>query len=586
MFSTTLDAALVDGGEIPYVGSLAATVGLVGLCRAVEVHAAPLQAVLVLRGEMAAYADINVQRGIGVACRVGVNKAAVALGATRLGVPPTTTLRREVRIGLDKAVSASAITRQGIPLATPLRREARVAFGKAGGLTITTRLAVAPAGPAGLALRTAFRAADATTVAIRVPAIRAVALAGAMRASSGPAEALASALLVLIPPAIPLSRALDVAVRKARRPTGIRPPRGPSDWPLPPPYWGGETLILPVRESYTVFNQAYLKRADGTPIDCSRITIETDYSSWSRRITGEVPFYERDKVSVEDGPVEVEIGANGVVWKAIIKKCRDVRDFGRDAVTFYAYSKSIALDAPAAARRTGVNADDSTANQLSLAELELYGFQLEWEIKLADGSAVDWPVPAGAFSVINASPINAIKLLVEPVGAFILPHRTAAAIAVRSRFPRLPWSLAAAAADVSIPEDIFKPLSSEWIEGSDYNGIYVCGTRFGKRSLVRIDGTAGDNLLDPVANPMLTDSTANGLCGSALLAACVKRRSMQGVFDIYPEIGVVEPGQVMSITGGDYPWKAICTSSSVSIQWGGDEALTVEQSIGMDRYYV
>ena len=577
-----LDAVKVHVGKV-------AGVATAGGLDAVKVHVGKVAGVATAQAGLTSMYDINVPRGPRAQFQFAIGPAGRLAQSAQVGIASASPTRSEARIGTGSSARAVAGARIGIGGTSRSVAEAHVGIGAASLALTQAGIGIASAVPVVVSGR-----------AVIVHAYRAVAVAQTGVAHASP---VAQGVGIIIAPAVrayagtsivlrgasQARRLLEIAWRPGHSPQGIRPPRQPSEWPLPPPVWGGGLpgvpIILPAREFYSVFNQAYLKRVDdGVEIGCLSIDIDTEETSFTRRIDGVVPYSEREKISVLNGPVAVEIGANGAVWQAVIRTVKEVRDHGKDACSFQAYSKSIALSAPAALMRTGMNATAATAAQLVAMELDPYGFQVSWDINDKTGGSVDWAVPATAFSVVGADPISAISALIKPVGAFVLPHRTNAAISVRHRFPSFPWSLASASADVEIPADVLMPLEQDWVEGAGYNGVWAGGVRFGVHALVRIEGTAGDIQLPDFFDPMLTDPIANALAGGTILADQVKKRPVTMSLYAYPEIGFIEPGQIVRVID-DYPWSAIVRGSKIHIEWKGKDGLQVLQTLTGERYY-
>lgn len=392
---------------------------------------------------------------------------------------------------------------------------------------------------------------------------------------------------------------LDAWWRVGRRPPYVRPNPTPPIVPIPGLYIGDPHLVfgaltngdphlvfrrrrvvrvLPTLEHYTVNNTAYVKRvSDNAPIECKSLTISSDMDSWSLRVTGETFFSERAKLESEAGPVEIEIGINGVAFRALVRRPRGSLKFGGNSASFEGDSPSAVLAAPYAPQRTRINAFDAYAQNIALAELDGTGFALDWQM-------VDWLIPAGAYSLPQVTPIEGVKRLVEVAGGFLQTHRTTKTLVAAPRYATMPWHWADATPDIVLPLDAFESLGEEWVEKPAYNGVYVAGQHHGVVAWVRRDGTDGATLAPMVAEELLTEQAANEARGAAILADTGAQRHYTVALGVYPEIGVLAPGQLVQVN--DSPaWRGLARSFSLSIQWQDGAGLLAYQTVALERHY-
>lgn len=525
---------------------------------------------------------LNFLPSISVGGRVGWNAAMNVLSASRddfrkAGVERVATLQAAAkadgcavgsRIVLPFVASSTVAVRNGASRASPAIASMRASSRISAAMGQSSQMVMQPATLAARQVLVRMGASGQALVVSRFLACR-----GHVATISASSFSGASRYVI---------RKLDIRWGRSRPPAGIRPIR-PGE-PLPPPHWGGGgpgvPWILPIKGSYSMFNTAYVKRVDdNSAIEFRRVNIESDEESISRRFLADVFYEDLAKVSIENGPVDIEIGANGVVWRAVINRVREHQQFNADTVSISGLSRSYVLGDKYAVKRTATNATDAFLSGLASAELEPYGWQMLWDESLADEL-----VPAGIYSIIRLSPASAVKRIVEAVGGFVSSHRTGLALVARKRFPKLPWEMDSAVADLSFERGAIQVMDLDWEDPPFINGVFVAGGRVGKQTLIRRAGSDGAIQGDMIVDDLLTTTTANVARGSAVLADAVPRKRVSIAMDVYSENGVAEPGQIIEV-GGPYSWKGICRGSAVSIERGADDALIVRQTISVERYF-
>ena len=399
---------------------------------------------------------------------------------------------------------------------------------------------------------------------------------------------------------------------------GLHPPI-PISPPTGPPSWGGGTggltRTLSFQEYYQVSNTASVTLfADGSPIECKSLTIASDMQSWSRRFSGQVICRDIDKIRTTNGPVAIQITANGVTWNAVITQYQDNRRFGQDSGSFNAVSPSLVLAKPYAPLFSGIlpaasilngsitpSTSAAYASQIADAILTDTGWTLDWSPMYA-GATVDWSIPPGIFSVSNAAPIDVIKQLAATIGAFVITDIAAAQIHVKSCYPIAPWNLATASPDISIPLDALYTMGGEWVQNATFNSQWLSGQLAGQcvqvqhldnpifASLTSAEPAAGA-VYGPeylIVDPLLTE-TGTTLSyqarGVSILAQSGARQNVSLAMPFFPEVGLIEPGylvQVNDISG--YSWIGVCLNSQIDLSWD-DNGLLIKQTAVVEHWY-
>jgi hypothetical protein len=333
--------------------------------------------------------------------------------------------------------------------------------------------------------------------------------------------------------------------------------------------------FLPVREVYTVANSAHCKRVDdGTEIQCSSIRISGDRDTWGRRFSLNSFWSEQEKLNLMDGPVEVEIGANGVVWRALLTRMKPVDKFAGRQLSLEGVSLSACLAAPYAQAAPAANASDMLAQQIAAARLEFTDWSLEWLLP-------DWLIPAGIASWASATPMEVIKALASAPGGYLQTDRAAPVLRALPSYPVPAWQWGSATPDVVLTPDIIDEMAPEWVESPRYNCVYVSGQNAGVNAQIVRDGTAGDKLAPMIVDPLLTEIAANRARGIAVLSEAGPAQNVQLSLALYPEIGPIEPGTFVQAGA----WIGLARGLEINIAWNGAGGLEIRQSVEIERRF-
>jgi len=233
---------------------------------------------------------------------------------------------------------------------------------------------------------------------------------------------------------------------------------------------------VPVLKVYFVSNHIEVVRLPGRePIPVRSLQIALDAESWAWGLSASLPYAALELVEpAADGPVELDISVNGIRWSMLVEAYDVRREFGQASVSIRGRSLAAYLAEPYAPKRSFVPVAAFTAQQLAGQELARVGldtgFALDWRI-------ADWLVPAGAWSYEQMSPMSVITRIAESVGGYVNAHPRLKSLAVKPRYPSMPWEWATQTPDVSLPIDVVKTLDLRWQQKPDLNAVIVSGER-------------------------------------------------------------------------------------------------------------
>jgi PKD repeat protein len=290
---------------------------------------------------------------------------------------------------------------------------------------------------------------------------------------------------------------------------------------------GGETeprtrFVIPIRNAYMILHDFYVVRLpERTPLPCESLTISTDASMWAW--TASLDLRGRAAAAliepVGDAPVRIEIGLNGAVWIVIAEDWVESRAHGQPTgVRVSCRSLSALLSRRYSAPRSYVETQALTVSQLAEQELPYGGgWTLRW------GSALDpladWPVPAGAWTYQDLSPIEAISRIASAAGAMVFADPDGKEISVRQVYRVLPWDMAAGVEDILIPEDAIHTSERQYRAPDQATAVHVYGGEVGGvQARVFRAGSAGDLYGADTQDQLVTHEDAARALGGRLLA--------------------------------------------------------------------
>jgi hypothetical protein len=345
------------------------------------------------------------------------------------------------------------------------------------------------------------------------------------------------------------------------------------------------TWIIFRKRAYRMFHDISLKRLpDMLPIPVSGLsftmTADSPHITFSASVIGREAFASV-LASESTGEILVQADIDGLVFNSVLDPASASRSFANDSYSISGRSLSWYLGNPFSKPRDRTNGDDSTAQQLALAELDgllTTGWTVTWP------ETGDWAIPAGAFSYANLTPIQAIQQLADAGGLMVVPSLTGKALDVRFRYPVLPWDYAATTPDLIIPTSAALSIPQKYYEPYDYaNAVYVVGGSVGGvMARVWRSGTAGDQLMQQVQNNLATDATTAYNIGKRALASQWKQPIIREIEIPFDNVSfpIAELGQLVKVQDsedGNVYGIVSAVTISVTVQDGG--MVEVSQSI-------
>ncbi|WP_322861849.1 hypothetical protein [Aeromonas allosaccharophila] len=335
--------------------------------------------------------------------------------------------------------------------------------------------------------------------------------------------------------------------------------------------WHGSdaAIVIPTRRVYLVSNTAKIVRVrDGLDIPATAVSIELDSDSWAWQFSAQIPRIAAAALTDEE---EVSVHINGQQWDCVCDGWQSSQSFGRESATLTGRSRTAYLSPTHVLAQAVSEPAAATMAQLAAAVLPV-GWTLDWQ-------AADWLVPAGFFSLDNQTPIEVVRYLAEAAGGFVLPHQRNRHLAIKPRYPTVPWQLDTAVADVAIPRAIITTLGGDFHPGHAANGIWVSGGHQGISARVVRQGTAGEQQAPTITHPLVCDVTAARAQGVVGLAKTMPKRTQIIELPLSADTGLILPGALLAVDG----WKGYNRGVRVSAALQ-NRAMTVRQQLSVERF--
>lgn len=345
----------------------------------------------------------------------------------------------------------------------------------------------------------------------------------------------------------------------------------------PPDEPDPSTIVVPPLKVYVVTNTiAVVRLPDLTPIEALAVSASVDAQAWSWRIRltlgREADLTLLDPVTA--GPREVQITVNGFTLVGVVESYSRDRQFARGTWTVEARSPSAYLAEPYATPRSLVSSGLASAQQLALAELPS-GWTLIWQIP-------DWSVPAGAWSYDQLTPIQAIARIAAAAGAVVQPDPAAQTLRVVSRYPVSPDDWATATPAAIYTDAVLTRMGSSYSPAPTRNAVIVEGGTQGVRVIATRQGTAGDDPMPSITEPLCTALECGMERARVELDATGDRIEQSFALPILATLGVRLPGSLDQITAGGSTWRGLVRSTSITATRTQD-GVRVGQEVTVER---
>ncbi|ERS12522.1 hypothetical protein Q673_02590 [Marinobacter sp. EN3] len=323
----------------------------------------------------------------------------------------------------------------------------------------------------------------------------------------------------------------------------------------------GGTIIIPIREIYTVINTVTLTELDGTQVPAESFAASIDADSWTWSWNARIPAAAISQVR-PDSSTRIELMAtiNGEPLRVLVESIQRERRFGESWLRVSGRGRAAFLAEPLAPVTQYTNDTAMTAQQVLNETMTTNGVPIGWSL---DWQIEDWQIPAGIWSH-NGTWIDAAKRIAEAGGAYVQSHDTDQVLQILPRYPIAPWNWGDATPDIQLPEDVVEVEGIEWQEKPDYNAVWVHGGDQGRLDRIIRDSSGGTNPAPTIVDDLATDAAMTRQRGLALLGDTGKQARISLRLPVLPETGMIRPGTLVEYLEQGTTRRGLVRSLSIS----------------------
>lgn len=304
----------------------------------------------------------------------------------------------------------------------------------------------------------------------------------------------------------------------------------------------GDTVVIPIREVYMIFNNVTLRRVEGDiALPTLSMSMSLDVDSWTWTFNASLPARAKQYVERNSNgdPVEVEAVINGVPYRMLVESISRRRSFGQESLSIGGRGLSATLDAPYSPVMNFGNTAERSAQQLMQEVLTQNGVSIGWG---ADWLLDDWQVPGNVWTH-QGSRISALQSIVGAAGGYLQPVPSAQTLRALPRYPTAPWNWGDVTPDFELPSAITTQEGIDWVEKARYDRVFVSGVNAGVLGQVTRAGTGGTLVAPMVTDSLITSGVAARQRGTAVLSDTGRIATVSLRVPVMTETGVIPPGK-------------------------------------------
>ena len=204
-----------------------------------------------------------------------------------------------------------------------------------------------------------------------------------------------------------------------------------------------------------------------------------------------------------------------------------------------------------------------------------------WTAELSGIS--DFSVPAGAFSVGNKSPIDAINEAASQLGCMILADDATRKLTIIPRWPTVPWEMATAVPDLTVHDAVITNYSESVSRNPLCDVVWLRGEQQGISAKVKRTGSAGNIPAADISAQLIVDNQAARIAGTNALADTGDKLNVTLSLPVMVDLPPATPGMLIGIREGADVFKGTCDSWSIRASVSDRGDIDIEQSITVIR---
>lgn len=310
--------------------------------------------------------------------------------------------------------------------------------------------------------------------------------------------------------------------------------------------------------------------SDDLPIVISSVNISHSRGQWARAVSLEFS----SRIDAERAHNELLlISINGYEFYAIAEQPSVSKVFGSATYSSTGRSRVAELAAPYKLPLSYTNATARSFAGLLGDLLQTTG----WTVELS--GIPDFTIPAGAFSVGNKTPIEAVAEAVGQLGCIILTDDAAKKLTIVPRWPTAPWEMATAVPDLALHDAVITSYSDSVSRNPLCNVVWLRGEQQGISAKVKRAGSAGNIPAADISAQLIVDNQAARVAGTNALAETGDKLSVNLSMPVMADLPPATPGMLIGVTINSEVFKGVCDSWTIRATVSERGDIDIEQSI-------
>ncbi|MFB2800469.1 hypothetical protein [Shewanella seohaensis] len=310
--------------------------------------------------------------------------------------------------------------------------------------------------------------------------------------------------------------------------------------------------------------------SDSLPIVISNVSISHSRGQWARAVSLEFS----SRIDAERAHNELLlITINGYEFYAMAEQPSVSKVFGSATYNSTGRSGVAELAAPYKLPLSYTNATARSFAGLLGDLLQNTG----WTVEL--NGIPDFTIPAGAFSVGNKTPIEAVAEAVGQLGCMVLTDDATKKLTIVPRWPTAPWAMATAVPDIALHDAVITSYSDSVSRNPLCNVVWLRGEQQGIDAKVKRTGSAGNIPAADIIAQLIVDNQAARVAGTNALAETGDKLSVNLSMPVMADLPPVTPGMLVGVTINSDVFKGVCDSWTIRATVSDRGDIDIEQSI-------
>lgn len=314
--------------------------------------------------------------------------------------------------------------------------------------------------------------------------------------------------------------------------------------------------------------------SDSLPIVITSVSISQSRGQWARSVSLEFS----SRIDAQRAHNELLlITINGYEFYAIAEQPSVSKAFGIETHSSTGRSRAAELSSP---YRLPISYTNTVLRSLGGIISDLLQ-NTGWTAELS--GIPDFSVPAGAFSVGNKSPIDAINEAASQLGCMILADDTTRKLTIIPRWPTVPWEMATAVPDLTVHDAVITNYSESVSRNPLCDVVWLRGEQQGISAKVKRTGSAGNVPAADISAQLIVDNQAARIAGTNALADTGDKLNVTLSLPVMVDLPPATPGMLIGIREAAEVFKGTCDSWSIRASVSDRGDIDIEQSITVIR---